>query len=284
MDVKEISRILYDYTSGYPYLVSKICQLLDERVSDVQVWTREGILSAVKVLLKEPNILFDDMTKKLLDHPQLKEMLQNILFAGVDFPFKRETPIIDLGVTFGFLKDKNGIVAVSNRIFETQLYDMFLSETAVNNQMYMKVSSDRNQFIVSGMLQMPLVMQKFYEYYEEIYSEKDQKFIEENGRKLFLLFLKPIINGTGNYYIEARTRDNKRTDIIIDYKGKQFVIKLKIWRGNEYNQRARQQIFEYLDYYQKEEGYLLSFNFNKNKETGIKKIEYKGKHIIETVV
>ena len=165
-------------------MVSKICQLLDERVSDVQVWTREGILSAVKVLLKEPNTLFDDMTKKLLDHPQLKEMLQNILFAGVDFPFKRETPIIDLGVTFGFLKDKNGIVAVSNRIFETQLYDMFLSETAVNNQMYMKVSSDQNQFIVSGMLQMPLVMQKFYEYYEEIYSEKDQKFIEENGRKL----------------------------------------------------------------------------------------------------
>ena len=55
---------------------------------------------------------------------------------------------------------------------------------ADNNQMYMKVSSDRNQFIVSGMLQMPLVMQKFYEYYEEIYSEKDQKFIEENGRKL----------------------------------------------------------------------------------------------------
>lgn len=71
-----------------------------------------------------------------------------------------------------------------SRIFETQLYDMFLSEIAVNNQMYMKVSSDQNQFIVSGMLQMPLVMQKFYEYYEEIYSEKDQKFIEENGRKL----------------------------------------------------------------------------------------------------
>lgn len=55
---------------------------------------------------------------------------------------------------------------------------------ADNNQMYMKVSSDRNQFIVSGMLQMPLAMQEFYEYYEEIYSEKDQKFIEENGRKL----------------------------------------------------------------------------------------------------
>ena len=43
----------------------------------------------------------------------------------------------------------------------------------------------------------------------------------------------------GNYYIEARTRDNKRTDIIIDYKGKQFVIELETWRGNEYNQQSQ---------------------------------------------
>ena len=86
------------------------------------------------MLLKEQNTLFDDMTKKLLDYPQLKEMLQNILFGGIDFPFKRETPMIDLGVTFGFLKDKNGIVAVTNRIFETQLYDTFLSEMAVNDR------------------------------------------------------------------------------------------------------------------------------------------------------
>ncbi len=34
----------------------------------------------------------------------------------------------------------------------------------------------------------------------------DEKFIEENGRKFFLLYLKPVINGVGNYYIEARTR------------------------------------------------------------------------------
>ena len=211
-----------DYTSGYPYLVSRICQIIDEQLADTDnftektAWTKNGVLAAIKILLKEPNTLFDDLTKKLLDHPQLKEMLQNILFGGIDFPYKRETPIIDLGVTFGFLKDKNGIVAVSNRIFETQLYDMFLAEMAVNNKLYMEASTSRSQFVVSDMLQMDLVMQKFYEYYEEIYADNDQKFIEENGRKLFLLFLKPIINGTGNYYIESRTRDNRRTDIIVD--------------------------------------------------------------------
>ena len=30
-----------------------------------------------------------------------------------------------------------------------------------------------------------------------------------------MLFLKPIINGTGNYYIEARTRNDEQTDMII---------------------------------------------------------------------
>lgn len=188
MNVKEIAELLYDYTAGYPYLVSRICQLVDERVAGTEAypnkkeaWKKEGVLAAIKLLLKEPNTLFDDMTKKLSDYPQLKEMLQNILFGGIDFPFKRETPVVDLGVTFGFLKDKDGIVAVANRIFEMQLYDMFLAEMAVNNKMYMETVSNRSQFIISGMLQMDLVMKKFFEYYEEIYSENDQKFAEESS-------------------------------------------------------------------------------------------------------
>lgn len=291
MNIPQISELLYDYTSGYPYLISKICQNIDERVSEntgfhgkVSAWTKEGVLAGIKMLLKEPNTLFDDMTQKLLDYPLLKEMIQNILFVGIDFPFKRETPVIDLGVTFGFLKDQDGVVAVANRIFETQLYDLFLAELAVNNKMYMESATIRNQFIVAGMLQMNLVMQKFYEYYEEIYADNDQKFVEENGRKLFLLYLKPIINGTGNYYIEARTRNQTRTDIIIDYLGHQYVIELKIWHGDEYNKRGEKQLADYLNYYHLKQGYLLSFNFNKKKQTGIKEIYVDGKKMIEVVV
>lgn len=292
MDVVSISRLLYDYTSGYPYLVSRICQILDEKIvggkafeTRAKVWTKTGVLEAVKWLLKEPNTLFDDMTKKLLDYPGLKEMIRSILFDGTSFPFKRETPLIDLGVTFGFLKENQGIIAVANRIFEIQLYDLFLSEMAITGEkICAEAASDKNQFVISGMLQMDLVMKKFYEHFQEIYSDNDQKFVEENGRKLFLLYLKPIINGTGNYYVEARTRDNRRTDVIIDYKGRRFIVELKIWRGNEYNLRGGEQLFGYLDAYKQERGYLLSFNFNKNKKPGIQELEYKGKRILEVVV
>ncbi len=107
---------------------------------------------------------------------------------------------------------------------------------------------------------------------------------EKYGRKFFLLFLKPIINGTGSYYIEEQTRDTRRTDVIVDYAGEQFIVELKIWHGNEYNKRGEQQLTDYLEYYHKERGYMLSFNFNQQKEIGVKELKIGNKTIVEAVV
>lgn len=98
------------------------------------------------------------------------------------------------------------------------------------------------------------------------------------------MYLRPIINGTGNYYIEAQTRDSRRTDIIVDYAGEQFIVEMKIWRGNEYNERGEQQLADYLDYFHQSKGYMLSFNFNKKKEIGLKTITIGSLTIVEAVV
>lgn len=98
------------------------------------------------------------------------------------------------------------------------------------------------------------------------------------------MYLKPIINGIGNYYIEAQTRNQQRTDVIVDYHGRQYVIEMKIYRGQEYNRQGKEQLAQYLDAYRLDRGYLLSFNFNKNKVCGVTETEYDGKRILETVV
>jgi hypothetical protein len=41
---------------------------------------------------------------------------------------------------------------------------------------------------------------------------------------------------------------------------------------------------DYLAYYNKDKGYMLSFNFNKNKKSGVSEIRAGGKTIIEAVV
>jgi len=45
---------------------------------------------------------------------------------------------------------------------------------------------------------------------------------------------------------------------------------IKIWHGNEYNERGESQLMEYLDYFHQKKGYMLSFNFNKKKRNGRK--------------
>ena len=151
-------------------------------------------------------------------------------------------------------------------------------------EIYKASLQDRNQFIEGKHLNMSRVLEKFVQYFHELYGERNERFAEEEGRRYFLLYLRPIINGTGNYYVEARTRSLGRTDIIVDYCGEQFVAEFKIWRGNAYNERGERQLLEYLDYYHLEKGYLLSFNFNKMKQTGIKTIRLGERTITEAVV
>ena len=182
------------------------------------------------------------------------------------------------------MKETDGKVAVANRIFETRLYNYFLSEEMVDNRTYLAGTDFRNQFIHGGMLDMELVLQKFMEHFTEIYGNSDEKFVEENGRRLFLLYLKPIINGIGNYYVESRTRSLGRTDVVVDYLGQQYVIEMKIWRGNAYHERGEEQLLGYLDDYHLDKGYMISFNFNQKKESGMKKWRFGNKVLVEIVV
>ncbi len=291
MDVSAIAQSIYNYTSGYPYLVSAICKIMDEELSEIgkfwdpaDAWTQEGVAEAVKLLLNRQLPLFQSMNRQLAEYPELKQMLSVLLFQGKRISFNVDHPAIELAAMFGYIVNRNGCIQVANRIFEMRLYSFFLSEEELTNAIYDVAQGNKNLYIQNERLDMELVLEKFVQHFKDVYGDHDEKFLEAYGRKLFLLYLKPIINGTGNYYIEAQTRDAKRIDVIVDYRGEQFIIELKIWHGNEYNERGEEQLAEYLDYFHQKKGYLISFNFNKSKRTGIKTINVGDKVIVEAVV
>ncbi|MFI3212526.1 MAG: AAA-like domain-containing protein [Eubacteriales bacterium] len=291
MDMDEISTLIYDYTAGYPCLVSRICKLIDEIIVGTEqfptkesAWTKEGILQAIKLILDEKSTLFDSLIRKITDYKVVEGFVYTLLFSGKTISYNPDIDFMNIIMMFGFAKNNNGVLTISNRIYETRLYNYFISQEFVSNEIYSMAFQNKNQFINNDELHMERILEKFAQHFNDIYGNRSQAFKEEEGRKYFLLYLKPIINGVGNYYIEAQTRDMRRTDIIIDYRGKQYIIEMKIWHGDEYNTRGEQQLTEYLDYYHLEKGYLLSFNFNQHKEVGVKHIEVGGKTLIEAVV
>lgn len=291
MDTEELAKLIFEYTSGYPFLVSRICKLIDEKVAGSQAypdkknaWTKEGFLAAVRILIMEENTLFESLDNKLIEYPELKQMLQELLLKGRKIEYIPGDVGIRMAVMFGFITLIHGTAVVSNRIFETRLYNGFLAEKARHMEISQIAADEKSQFIVNGHLDMDMVIQKFVSHYTELFAEHNQKFLEDNGRSIFLLYMKPIINGAGNYYIEAKTRTNRRTDLIIDFRGQQEIVELKIWHGNEYNQRGEKQLADYLESYHLKHGYMVSFNFNKKKEVGVKKLIFGDKVLTEAVV
>ena len=119
------------------------------------------------------------------------------------------------------------------------------------------------------------------------YSEKREKFLEADGRLLFLAFISPIINGIGFAFKEVQGGEEKRFDIVITYNNKMYVLELKKWYGEEYHKKGLYQLGEYLEQYGLEDGYLLIFDFRKSKsETGnaresFVKVSDREKRIVE---
>lgn len=185
---------------------------------------------------------------------------------------------------FNFVKEYQGATLIYCRIFETWLYNLFISN-AKDTSIYQQGEYDKPRFVHDGYLDMRLLLERFCVHFNEIYRPgHDDEFVENNGRQIFLTYLRSVINGIGNYYCEAQTRDLTRTDVIIDYLGQQYVVELKIWRGEAYNERSELQLSEYLDYYHLQTGYMLSFCFNRNKQPGLHEVVIGDKKLYEVVV
>lgn len=286
MNISSISEEIYFYTGGYPYLVSRICQIIDEQIyKDIKkTWDIDDIKKAVKAINEEVNTLFESIVKNLENNNELFELTKRILIDGEQIDFNPLDPTISLGVTYGiYKKGKNG-VEVSNIIFKEIIYSYMISKirTSIRN---MSLYNIKAKFILeSGELNIEEILRRFQQFIKEQYSSKDEEFIEHHGRLLFLAFIKPIINGTGFDFKEVQISEEKRLDLVITYNNFKYIIELKIWRGPRYHGEGINQLCDYLEIHNLDKGYLLVFNFNKNKEFKEERLNIKDKNIFEVFV
>ena len=181
MNIKGVAEEIYQYTSGYPVLVSSICKQLDEKIFGTvgfetmqKTWTKQGIERAVSNILRKSSPLFESMTKQLDIYKDLRGMIEDIIYRGRKVTFSPEQKSISLGLMLGFLKEENSRVSIANRMFEMCLLNLFMAEES-GSDIYAQGGSDRVGFIKDNMLDMTLVLKKFVEYFTEIYGQSDQE-------------------------------------------------------------------------------------------------------------
>ncbi|MFQ8892598.1 MAG: AAA family ATPase [Clostridium sp.] len=280
LNAKKSAEFIHFYTNGYPFLVSRICQIIDEDLN--ALWNEENMIKAIKILLNEKNTLFDDLIKNIENNNDLKEYILDIIMNGARNTFNILNPIINLGVMFGYFKNEDNMVAISNRIFSQVLYNYFSS--LLENNDTMKKYNFKSDFICGNGLNVEKILIRFQQFMKEEYSSKNESFLETHGRMLFLSFLTPIINGIGFAFKEVQISEEKRLDVVITYNSNKYIIELKVWHGEEYHEKGLKQLVDYLNINNQNKGYLLVFNFNKNKEYKKEEVIVEGKKIFEVFV
>jgi hypothetical protein len=284
MDINVIAKEIRAYTSGYPYLTSNICKIIDEKLD--KDWTLKGIQKAVRMILIEQSTLFDDLFKNVKSNSELRDVLYGIVINGKSFSFNSDNSGMELGLLFGILAQKNEKLAIHNRIFEIRIANYFATEKEVNDSK-LTMRTSVSSVVSENKLNMALLLEKFANHYYEIYHHKDIDFLERECRLLFITYLRPYINGVGFYHLESETRDGERTDVIVDYNSEQFIVELKLWYDEASHEKALEQIVGYLSSKGKDTGYLLTFDFRKENNSGKpqgKWVEYEGKRIFDCMV
>jgi len=288
MDIEAVSKEIRAYTSGYPFLVSRLCQIIDEKLE--KNWTVQGVQKAVRVISYEKNLLFDDLGKNLEWDKDFYNLLYDIVVNGKSYNYSMVNPAIEWGIMFGILRKQNEQVVIDNLIFETIIYNYFITQksiASVNTGKWDITRTMPDEVIENNKLDMALCIEKFARHYYELYNDKNSEFLESECRLLFLTYLKPILNGKGFYHVEAETRNRQRMDVIVDFGSEQFIVELKLWYGESAHEKALGQVCGYLDNKNKTEGYLLTFDFRKTESVGKPRqewVEYNGKKIFDVMV
>ncbi|MCP4158027.1 MAG: PD-(D/E)XK nuclease family protein [bacterium] len=245
-------------TSGHPFLVSKLCRIIDDKFS----W-RGGVPdAALNLLLKEKNTNFDSLVKNLENNSGLYDLVLKLIMNEMEYSFNIHNPVIEAGKRFGILRERQGRAVIHNRVYEQLLYNYMASklETSGKIEGY-NVGADYSD--EQGGLRVEAVIRKFQQFMNEQYSSKDTAFIERNGRLLFLAFLKPVINGHGFDFKEVEISEEKRIDIIITFGSRKYIVELKVWRGEQYHQKGIRQLCGYLEKQKEARGYLVIYDFRK---------------------
>ncbi|MGL4991584.1 MAG: GxxExxY protein [Sarcina sp.] len=285
LDIEILSKEIYKFTNGYPFLVSRICQIVDEELlyKNRRNWRVEDVQKAIKILIEEDNTLFDDLVKNLENNKDLFEYIYSILVLGVPKLFNMKNPVTNIGYIYGYLiKDENGNSQVSNQIFKEVIYNYMISRA--NNNQISNYNFKSNFITQDNGIDIEKVLLKFQQFMKENYSTKDQDFLERHGVLLFLAFIKPIINGVGFDYKEVQISEERRLDIVISYNHHKYIIETKIWHGEIAHQNGLNQLKNYLEIENVSKGYLLIFNFNKNKKYTDNVYKLDDKYIFEVLV
>jgi len=273
MDTKSISERIYFWTNGYPFLVSNMCKITAEQILPNQqdkTWDLDIIDNVAKMMIYEKNTLMEVIFKNLESYPDLYKLMEDLALGCEEQESIWQNPLIDQALMYGFIiYNGDRKVRIHNKIFQQSIIDYFISKNKTKSILYNDFNTPSQYVKPDGKLDFEKILLSFQQVIKEKYSNdlltKDDDFLESDLRLLFLVFLKPIINGYGHSFQEVEIGGEKRLDVVVTFREEKFVVELKVWRGPKYHAEGKERLMQYMQTMSINKGYMLIMTKTKKK-------------------
>jgi len=284
MDLTIVAQELFDYTNGYPFMVSRLCQIIHQE-SQWLSWDVYGVRRAVSLFLREDNRLFSDMSKNLENHKDLYDLMYDVIILGLVRSFSFDSPIIEMAFRYGYITfNERHQVRIFNKVFETRMSNYFVAKNEINSP-GQKTSAVYHEIATDDEFNMVLCLKKFADFFnKDIFPTKDKQLLEIQYRISFLSYLKPLLNGVGHYHQESQLSDERRMDLVINYGRHEYLLELKRVFAESDRTEGLEQLLGYMNNRSTKTGYYLTFDFRKKSEPKVQWLEFDGRRIFEVSV
>lgn len=274
LNSKLLSEKIFYWTSGYPYLVSGLCKIMDEDLlpkKSIKQLDLNDLVDAINLILYKQIISFTGIMDLVRDNQSIYNLVERIIFSGEKIKFSLRNSIIKLAFNYGILRKESYYCKIHNRIYEQRIYNYFISKyqtdrsrTIASDLITNKYIDKNNDLILDQLLIdfQELVKSK----YSSEYDFKSDEFLKNQVRLLFIVFFQPLLYNKGFAFYEVETSIEKRMDILIIYNNKKYLIELKLYYEQEYHNEGLDKLNDYLNSENITKFFLLLFDMKSSTQ------------------
>ena len=292
---EDVIQAIYQNTNGQPGLVCALCaHLVEEIATDrSRAVTMEDFYKTLQHFLTER---FDKNIINVVQKARRKKgFMLRLLFSGEPIPFTVHHPDIGYLYANGVIENVDGQVDVDVPLYKKALFKALRPAINGESEYYVSAHDTFSEYAAGGELNLKAILQKYVEYVAQRgFRAFDTDHLKEgawhyslDGFINFLIERLDVSSPTrlgGRTFVEVPS-GRGRTDILILWRNKKYIIETKIFSDRSYFENGKKQLAAYLKTEGLDSGYYVVFS-KKHTETDVleQEEEIDGKRIYTRII
>jgi len=273
---ENVIRTIYQNTNGQPGLVCGLCRHLVEEIA----LDKNKSVSMKDFYKTQDFFLTEKFDKNVMNivnkAKQKKDFMLKLLFTGKETPFTIDDENISFLYAHGVIdKNKNGFVEIPVPFYSKRLMTAF--RPIMNGELDHFVNNIHENFdelIVNDEIDIKGIIKKYDAYVRRRgFKAFDRKNLKESACHYSLdAYCYYVIERTGGHIFAEVPSGRGRTDILILFKDKKYIIETKIYTDKSKFEKGKYQLAEYIKTEELSEGFYVVFS---NQHTNNDKLYFE---------